>query len=161
MATLPAEAWTYTGGYPHSLHQSTIHPPRGSEVKSIFNTPHMLVTLHAAALNPVDIQMMNLPSWRLPWNGLYGKEKGVGCDFSGTVKAGGRSGFQQGDEVFGITLKPFMPHGGSLATMAEFNMAMGSPCGPLVFAARRLVVAGASGPLLAGRLARAFTMHGL
>ncbi|WP_169799910.1 FAD-dependent oxidoreductase [Herbiconiux solani] len=47
------------------------------------------------------------------------------------------------------------------ARMAEFNMAMGSPCGPLAFAARRLVVAGASGPLLAGRLARAFTMHGL
>ena len=67
--------------------------------------------------------MMNLPSWRLPWNALYGKEKGVGCDFSGVVKAGGRSGFQQGDEVFGITLKPFMPYGGSLATMAEFNMA--------------------------------------
>lgn len=123
MATQEAKGWTYTGGYPHSLHQSTIHPPRNSEVKSIFNTPHMLVSIHAAALNPVDIQMMNLPTWKMPWNALYGKEKGVGCDFSGVVKAGGRSGFQQGDEVFGITMKPFMPYGGALATMAEFNMA--------------------------------------
>lgn len=39
------------------------------------------------------------------------------------VKAGGRSGFQQGDEIFGLTLKPFMPYGGSLSTLAEFNMA--------------------------------------
>ena len=122
MATQEAKAWTYTAGYPHSLHPSTTHPPRNSEVKSIFNTPHMLVSNHAAALNPVDIQMMNLPTWKLPWNALYGKEKGVCCDFSGVVKAGGRSGFQQGDEVFGITLKPFMPAGGALSTLSEYNM---------------------------------------
>lgn len=121
MATQEAQAWTYTAGY-SSLQQSTVHPPRNSEVKSIFNTPHMLVSIRAAALNPVDVQMMNLPTWSLPWN--KSKEpKGVGCDFSGVVKAGGRSGFQQNDEVFGITLKPFMPYGGSLATLSEFNMA--------------------------------------
>lgn len=81
----------------------------------------MLLTVHAAALNPVDIQMMNMPSWKMPWNKLYGKEKGVGCDFSGVVKAGGRSGFQAGEEVFGVTLTPFI--NGSLAKLNEFNMA--------------------------------------
>ena len=57
MATQEAKAWTYTSGY-GSLHPTAIHPPRNSEVKSIFNTPHMLVTLHAAALNPVDTQVL-------------------------------------------------------------------------------------------------------
>lgn len=82
----------------------------------------MLVKMHACALNPVDVQMMNLPLWKIPFLPLSGKEKGVGCDFSGTVVAGGRTGFQSGDEVFGVTMKPFTPAGGALAGMSEFNM---------------------------------------
>jgi reticulon-4-interacting protein 1, mitochondrial len=64
---------------------------------------------------------MNLPSWRIP--GYNKPGKGTVCDFSGTVIAGGRTGFIQGDEVFGLTLKPFEACGGALAEMAEFNMA--------------------------------------
>lgn len=119
MATTEARAWTYTAGY-GSLQQSTVHAPRANEIKGLGTTPHMLVKINAAALNPVDIQIMNLPMWRLP--GLS-KPKTCGCDFSGTVIAGGRTGFVQGDEVFGVTLKPFEPAGGSVSELAQFNMA--------------------------------------
>ncbi|EMC92908.1 hypothetical protein BAUCODRAFT_40480, partial [Baudoinia panamericana UAMH 10762] len=80
----------------------------------------MLVKINACALNPVDIQMMNLPLWRLPG---YNKPKTCVCDFSGTIIAGGRTGFIQGDEVFGLTLKPMNEAGGALAEIAHFDMA--------------------------------------
>jgi NADPH:quinone reductase-like Zn-dependent oxidoreductase len=58
------------------------------------------VQIRSAALNPVDIQLMNVPIWNLP---CMGSPKGVGKDFSGSVlKAGKDSGFKQGDEVFGL-----------------------------------------------------------
>ena len=82
----------------------------------------MLVRIHVCALNPVDIQMMNLPSWNLPWNALYGKEKGCVCDFSGTVLKGGQTGFEEGDEIFGLTLKPFAPNGGALGEIADLSV---------------------------------------
>jgi len=120
MATQPAQAWTYTAGYPRSLKQTTIHPPIANEIKGLGTTAHMLVKLHACALNPVDIQTMNLPLWNVPG---YNKPKGTACDFSGKVIAGGRTGFIQGDEIFGLTLKASDDAGGALATMAQFNMA--------------------------------------
>ena len=89
MATQQARAWTYTSGYPDILKLSTINPPTASTFEDDGSAPHALVRIHACALNPVDIQMMNLPSWNLPWNALYGKEKGCVCDFSGTVLNGG------------------------------------------------------------------------
>ncbi|KAK3112707.1 hypothetical protein LTR53_010738 [Teratosphaeriaceae sp. CCFEE 6253] len=120
MATQDAKAWTYTGGYPSSLQQTTIKAPIANEIKGLGTTPHMLVKINACALNPVDIQMMNLPLWRLP---TLNKPKTCGFDFSGTVIAGGRTGFVQGDEVFGLTMKPFEAAGGALAEVAQFNMA--------------------------------------
>jgi len=120
MATQEAKAWTYTGGYPGSLQQTTIIAPRANDIKGLGTTPHMLVKINACALNPVDIQMMNLPIWRLPG---YNKPKTCVCDFSGTVIAGGRTGFVQGDEVFGMTIKPMEEAGGALAEVAQFNMA--------------------------------------
>ena len=65
--------------------------------------------------------MMNLPSWRIPWNALYGKEKGCVCDFSGTVVSPGHSDFTEGDEVFGLTLKPFAENGGALGEVADLG----------------------------------------
>lgn len=114
--TKPAKGWTYTSGYPKGLKQSTVHPPIANEIKGLGTTAHMLVKIKAAALNPVDIQMMNLPRFN-------SKELGAGLDFSGVIEAGGRTGFIKGEEVFGLTMKPFEPAGGSLAEMAEFNMA--------------------------------------
>jgi reticulon-4-interacting protein 1, mitochondrial len=64
--------------------------------------------------------MMNLPNWRLPGSGY---PKTCVCDFAGTVMAGGRTGFNQGDEIFGLTLKPMEKGGGGLSELAQFNMA--------------------------------------
>ncbi|KAK5680253.1 hypothetical protein LTR17_004444 [Elasticomyces elasticus] len=119
-ATTESKAWTYTGGYPHSLQQTKTYPPRAGEVKSVFTTPHILVKINACALNPVDIQMMNLPIWKIPG---YNKPKTCVCDFSGTVITGGRTELLRGDEVFGMTLKPFDDAGGALGEIAQFNMA--------------------------------------
>lgn len=122
MATQEAKAWTYTGGYPDSLKLSTIHPPTKSAFKDNGSDPHMLVKIHACALNPVDIQIMNMPVWKQPWNALYGTEKGCVDDFSGTVLAGGQTGFKEGDEIFGLTLKPYAPNGGALAEVADLSL---------------------------------------
>lgn len=71
------------------------------------------VRIHAAALNPVDIQLMNLPVWSLPF---LGYEKGVGCDYAGTVlKVGSEvKGMKSGDEVMGVNMTP-----GGVGTVAE------------------------------------------
>jgi NADPH:quinone reductase-like Zn-dependent oxidoreductase len=63
---------------------------------------HLLVQVKAAALNPVDIQMMNLPIFSIP--GLNGS-KIVGKDFAGVVlDAAPGTGFNKGDEVMGLTM---------------------------------------------------------
>jgi len=121
MATFDAKAWTFTSGYPSGLQQTTIQPPRANEIKGLFTTPHMLVKLKACALNPVDIQMMNLMAGFIP--GRKGKPKTCVCDFSGSIIAGGRTGFIQHDDIMGLTLKPYDDCGGALAEMAQFNMA--------------------------------------
>ncbi|KAL2213030.1 NAD(P)-binding protein [Sarocladium strictum] len=104
---MPSEidAWTYgPGGYPAALNRTKIQfsdaPLRPTEV---------LIRVKAAALNPVDIQLMNypilpsLPSWLVP-------VKGVGEDFAGIIEqAGNESGFKPGDEVLGVIF-PF-PNG--------------------------------------------------
>lgn len=51
------------------------------------------------------------------------KAKTSVCDFSGTVIAGGGTGLVQGDEVFGMTIKPYEDCGGSLSEIAHFNLA--------------------------------------
>ncbi len=66
---------------------------------------------------------MNLPTWKLPWNALHGVEKGCVCDFSGTILAASAStGLKKDDEVFGLTLQPFVPSGGALGEIADFGM---------------------------------------
>lgn len=123
MATWETRAWTYTGGgYPNGLKPATIEVPRGCELKGLWTTPHMLVNIQSCALNPVDIQMINFLSSMIPLKS-YQAEKGTVCDFSATVSAGGRTGFMKGDEIFGLTMKPFKYGGGALAEMAELDMA--------------------------------------
>jgi NADPH:quinone reductase-like Zn-dependent oxidoreductase len=122
MTTWESRAWTYTGGgYPAGLKSTVVDVPRGCELKGLWSTPHMLVNIQACALNPVDIQMINLLSSLIPLKS-YQTEKGVACDFSATVSAGGRTGFMKGDEIFGMTLKPYKYGGGALSEMAELDM---------------------------------------
>jgi NADPH:quinone reductase-like Zn-dependent oxidoreductase len=101
------KAYTYTTpGYPDCIQQSSL------PVLETLSPTEIQVRVHAAALNPVDIQLMNVALFSLPYlNGV----KGIGGDFSGTVlKAGSESNFREGDEVFGLMFTP-----GKLGTVAE------------------------------------------
>jgi reticulon-4-interacting protein 1, mitochondrial len=97
LQTTPSKSWTYTTApYPSTLIQTTQHVPSTPAAQ------HLLVAVRAASVNPVDIQMMNLPIWRLPGRG---GPKIAGRDFSGVViAAAADTGFAAGDEVIGITL---------------------------------------------------------
>ena len=88
-------AWTFAHeGYPKALRRSTLPSP------SIPAATEIHVRVKAAALNPVDIQLMNLPVWRIIPESLVPSNKGIGEDFSGIVEAAGKhSGFDVGDEV--------------------------------------------------------------
>ncbi len=57
----------------------------------------------------------------MPWNPLNGVEKGMVCDFSGVALCSS-AGFQAGDEIFGLTLQPFIPNGGALGEIADIPM---------------------------------------
>lgn len=123
MASTQCKAWTFTsGGYPSSLRLSSITPPSKNEVKP----NHILVKVKAAALNPVDIQIMNLPLWSIPLPMLTA-EKTICSDFSGTIIQGGEgSGFSEGDEVFGVNMMPIKPSAGALSEIAHVDL--GSAC---------------------------------
>ncbi|KIW03461.1 uncharacterized protein PV09_05230 [Verruconis gallopava] len=91
--------------YPSCIQKGTL--PLPDNIKDT----EIQVRIKSAALNPVDIQLMNLPIWNLPYMGF---PKGIGKDFSGVVISAGKdSGFQSGDEVFGL----FM--GSDRGTVAE------------------------------------------
>ncbi|KAB2570929.1 putative alcohol dehydrogenase protein [Lasiodiplodia theobromae] len=116
-------AWVYTtGGYPSCVRQTLLPAPDIQPAiggGGIIGPTTLLIRVRAAALNPVDIQLMNLPVvWSLPY--LSGAEKGIGADFAGTVVAAGREaaagGFGAGDEVFGLHFAPF---GGAAGTLKE------------------------------------------
>lgn len=50
-------------------------------------------------------------------------EKTMCSDFSGTVLQGGEgSGYAEGDEVFGVAMKPFNPCGGTLSEVADLDL---------------------------------------
>ncbi|KAH0173286.1 NAD(P)-binding protein, partial [Aureobasidium melanogenum] len=93
------KAWTFTHeGYPDALHRSTLTSPQRPAATELH------VRVQAAALNPVDIQLMNFPVWKYVPSSWISPDKGVGEDFSGIVEAAGKdSGFDVGDEVYGIT----------------------------------------------------------
>jgi reticulon-4-interacting protein 1, mitochondrial len=93
----PIRAWTYThAGYPSTLTLSTIPIPATP------SAGHLQIKIHAAALNPVDIQLMNLPLWSLPRMSF---PKVPGADFAGTVlSAGEDTSWVEGDEILGFSL---------------------------------------------------------
>ena len=66
---------------------------------------------------------MNMGVWSIPLP-MFKGEKTVCSDFSGTVTvAGVSSGFNEGDEVFGVSLKPNNPCGGTLSELAHIDLA--------------------------------------
>lgn len=89
------QAWVFTHeGYPDALHRATLVPLPKPASKELH------VRVKAAALNPVDVQLMNLPVWRYLPGSWISPDKGIGEDFSGVVEAAGKhSGFDIGDEV--------------------------------------------------------------
>jgi len=97
------KAWTFTHeGYPAALRLSSFPSPTGPP-----SPTELRIRVRAAALNPVDIQLMNLPIWPYLPTYFAPAEKGIAEDFSGVVEtAGNDSGFKAGDEVFGITFSP-------------------------------------------------------
>lgn len=112
---MSSKKWTYTtGGFPPCLHQTTASPPAASDLKAT----QIQVRTKAFAINPVDVQAMNLyktsPSpYPWPLSILAGtssnpdQEHETCCDFSGTVThAGPNAGFVPGDQVFGFTMAP-------------------------------------------------------
>ena len=97
MSESKVKSWTYTtAGYPQTLKLSETKIPA---------TPapgHVLVQIRATALNPVDIQLMNVPLNSLP--GLNGP-KIPARDFSGTILAAAPdTEWEKGDEVMGISM---------------------------------------------------------
>jgi reticulon-4-interacting protein 1, mitochondrial len=92
------KAWSYcTSGYPSALALKPIELPPFPKEKEIH------IQVQAAALNPVDIQLINLPIWNLP--GLR-HQKGIGEDFAGQVIAvgSGVTNWKIGDQVWGFTM---------------------------------------------------------
>ena len=111
--TSNVKSWIYTtAGYPATLTLSETTVP---------TTPsphHLLVQVRASALNPVDIQLMNLSLNSSP--GLN-KPKIPGRDFAGVVLAAApETQFQKGDEVMGISMS--MDGTGFLTEVAHLDI---------------------------------------
>lgn len=89
------KAWTFTHeGYPHAIHKSALPAPFRPSATELH------VRVKAVALNPVDIQLMNLPIWKYLPKFVAPLEKGIAEDFSGIVESAGKdSGYEVGDEV--------------------------------------------------------------
>ncbi|CAG8958386.1 hypothetical protein HYFRA_00011063 [Hymenoscyphus fraxineus] len=75
--------------------EEEIPPPPSNE---------LLVKVHAASVNPVDIQL-----WRSGLVGVVAGNKGMGRDFSGTVVAVGSDvkGWKEGEDIFGLLFHVF------------------------------------------------------
>lgn len=103
MATPPQiRAHTFTTpGHPTCLNLTALPSPTTTSLKK---QTYLLIRPHATALNPVDIQLQNLPLFHLPfWP--FNVPKVTGCDFAGTVLAAGSdTGFEKGNEVMGVSL---------------------------------------------------------
>lgn len=113
MATTTVKSWIYTTPpYPDTLALSTTNVP---------STPapgHLLIQIHAAALNPVDIQLINIPFNSLPY---LNAPKIPGRDFAGTVLAADSdTEFEKGDEVMGITMA--LNGTGTLTEVADIDI---------------------------------------
>lgn len=108
-------AWTYGHeGYPAALRQTTLPKPKSPSSTEIH------VRVRAAAINPVDIQLMNLPVWPYLPTYFARADKGIAHDFSGIVEeAGSASGFKKGDEVGRRPARPLRMTNGMYRSLAS------------------------------------------
>lgn len=90
-------SWVYTtAGYPQTLQLSETTIPAQPAPN------HILLEVKATALNPVDIQLMNVPLNSLP---TLNAPKIPARDFSGIVLAAAPdTPFKKGDEIMGISM---------------------------------------------------------
>jgi reticulon-4-interacting protein 1, mitochondrial len=97
MTDSKVKSWLYTSaGYPETLKFGTQDIPADPAPH------HILLQVKAAALNPVDIQLMNIPFNSLPG---FNSAKIPARDVSGVVLASSdESGWKKGDEVMGISM---------------------------------------------------------
>ncbi|KXT16152.1 hypothetical protein AC579_5084 [Pseudocercospora musae] len=115
MTSNHVRAWTFTNGYPSTLKLSSLPVPSEDEIQS---QKKLLVKIQTCALNPVDIQKMNMPTYSYAWSDK--SEKACVMDFCGTVLAAGAgTGFNKGDEIMGLTFS-----GGVLQEIAALDAAM-------------------------------------
>ncbi|KAH8649957.1 chaperonin 10-like protein [Xylariales sp. PMI_506] len=107
------KSWIYTtAGYPETLQQATTSAP------AVPAPHHILVQVKASAINPVDVQMMNMGLNSIP--GLSGT-KIVGKDFAGVVLAAAPgTGWVPGDEVMGVTMA--LDGSGTLTEVAHLGL---------------------------------------
>jgi NADPH:quinone reductase-like Zn-dependent oxidoreductase len=99
MPSLPSSnkslAYTVSSTPPHLSH-TAVTPPGPNE---------LLIRVHAAAINPADIQIWGSPL--VGW--LTGKEKGIGRDYAGEIVGVGerlRTAWEEGERVFGLFMRP-------------------------------------------------------
>lgn len=88
--------YTHPSTPPHLTH-TRLTPPGATE---------LLIKVHAAAINPVDIQL-----WGNPVVGWVAgkKEKGIGRDYAGEIVAVGeelKGKWEVGEKVFGLFSRP-------------------------------------------------------
>jgi len=102
--SLLSKAWVYyeQGLLTETLQQTTI------SIDTQLGPNEVIIEIKAVALNPVDIQIGNIPQWIVNWILFTGinKAKIPGSDFSGIIyKIGSNvTKYKIGDEVFGLNL---------------------------------------------------------
>ncbi|GAA5896569.1 NAD(P)-dependent alcohol dehydrogenase [Sporobolomyces salmoneus] len=111
------KAWShFTPPFPSTLSQIDVSPPSPSQL----GDTEILVELYSASLNPVDVQLVNLPIFKLP--ALQG-HRGLGKDFAGKVLAKGSKvvgEYSVEDEVMGVTINPL---GGAITgTLSQVSL---------------------------------------
>lgn len=114
-ASYKVKSWIHTtAGYPTTLEL------KDTNVPALPAANHILVKVHATSINPVDIQIMNIPLFSLP--GLWG-DKLVSRDFAGTIIAVAPEvkDFQKGDEVCGF-IPDFLGKSGGLTEVAHVDL---------------------------------------
>lgn len=113
-ANYKVKAWVHTKTpYPETLQFTDVFVPAQPAPH------HVLVKIHASSINPVDIQLMNVPLFNLPY---MSGTKLLARDFSGEVLAVSPEikDFQKGDEVCGI-IPDFVGNSGSLMEVSHID----------------------------------------
>jgi NADPH:quinone reductase-like Zn-dependent oxidoreductase len=96
------KAWSHsTPPFPSTLSCISISIP-----DQPLNPNDLLIEIYSASLNPVDVQLVNLPIFRLP--SFKNSTRGLGKDFVGKLLAKGTNvkEYEIGDELMGVTFNP-------------------------------------------------------